>query len=162
MQHVQPLIRSFPAQLLTILQSNSVNAVHILDIKLVGIPMQPQKASLNTSFAIASEPASASLRGFRELIAEVQTEQHPAIKALRQIIDQPGLHSVGDLAVSTERLAGELMLFSALVGGPLAHFGSHGSIPIMSAPSMATSGVLPAASETQAALHAEFVRDLEG
>jgi hypothetical protein len=120
--------------------------------------MQPDKVSFSSSVANTGENASASQRNFAELIAETQAEQHPALETLRQIIDRPDLHSVGDLAAMTERLTSEMMLFNALVGGPLAQF----SPQIDPLPPVAAPGMFPPASDEQTALLAEFLRDLEG
>jgi hypothetical protein len=57
---------------------------------------------------------------FDTLTAETQSALHPALETLRQILDRPDLHTIGDLAALTEQLTGEMMLFNALVGGPLA------------------------------------------
>jgi hypothetical protein len=54
------------------------------------------------------------------LAAETSAELHPTLEALRQILDRPDRHTIGDLAALTERMTGEMMLFNALVGGPLA------------------------------------------
>ena len=116
--------------------------------------MQPEKARLSTSFAHASDTMNAGQRNFCELIAEAQAEQHPALEALRQIIDRPDLHAVGDLAALTDRLTSEMMLFNALVGGPLARISP---LPALTAP-----GAMPTASDEQTELLAEFLRDLEG
>jgi hypothetical protein len=65
-------------------------------------------------------PELDSLRTFQSLAVETQSALHPALDALRQILDRPDLHTIGDLAALTDRLTSEMMLFNALVGGPLA------------------------------------------
>jgi hypothetical protein len=65
-------------------------------------------------------PELDSLRTFQSLSVETQSALHPALESLRQILDRPDLHTIGDLAALTDRLTSEMMLFNALVGGPLA------------------------------------------
>jgi hypothetical protein len=124
--------------------------------------MQPEKGNFSANFsasaANAMDPLSASQRQFRDLIADAQADQHPALGDLRRILDRPDLHTIGDLAVLTDRLTSEMMLFNALVGGPLAQLDPQiGTVPPLAAP-----GTCPTASDAQAELLAEFLRDLEG
>ena len=116
--------------------------------------MQPEKGNFSASAANAIDPLNASHRQFCDLIADTQADQHPALEALRQILDRPDQHTIGDLAVLTDRLTSEMMLFNALVGGPLAQIST---LPIPTEPAAIT-----AASDAQAELLAEFLRDLEG
>jgi hypothetical protein len=124
--------------------------------------MQPEKGNFSPNFsasaANALDPLSASQRQFRDLIADAGADQHPALDDLRRILDRPDLHTIGDLAVLTDRLTSEMMLFNALVGGPLAQIHPQiGTVPPLAAP-----GTFPTASDAQAELLAEFLRDLEG
>jgi hypothetical protein len=61
-----------------------------------------------------------SLHTFQSLVTDTQTALHPALESLRHMLDHPDRHTIGDLAALTERLTSEMMLFNALVGGPLA------------------------------------------
>jgi hypothetical protein len=75
----------------------------------------------NTELAtLRPDGALSSQEAFQALAAETQADLHPALENLRQILDRPHLHTIGDLAALTDRLTNEMMLFNALVGGPLA------------------------------------------
>jgi hypothetical protein len=116
--------------------------------------MQPENGNFSPSAANAIDPLNASHRQFCDLIADAETDQHPALEALRQILDRPDQHTIGDLAVLTDRLTSEMMLFNALIGGPLAQISTLQPVTEPAAVSMA--------SDAQLELLAEFLRDLEG
>jgi hypothetical protein len=61
----------------------------------------------------AARPTEAAPGSLQE---EATQETHPSIKALKQIIEQPQLHTVGALAALADNLLAELTLFSALCG----------------------------------------------
>jgi hypothetical protein len=75
----------------------------------------------------------------------------PVAEALQQLMSRPQAYRIGDLAALTDRLTGELMLFSALVGPTRT---SNTDVAI-AAPSANADG------ETQSELHAAFMRELE-
>jgi hypothetical protein len=104
--------------------------------------MQPIEA--NFSGGVANS-------GLKERAPDAEaTELPPTLQqALQQMLDQPGAHTVGDLAALTDRLTSEMMLFSALVGVPA-------KIASEQAPEHSAH-----ADPAQVDLHAEFIRDLE-
>jgi hypothetical protein len=74
----------------------------------------------------------------------------PVAEALQQLMNRPQAYRIGDLAALTDRLTGELMLFSALVG-PSRTSNSDIAVEVPSAHT----------EETQSELHAAFMRELE-
>jgi ATP phosphoribosyltransferase regulatory subunit HisZ len=104
-------------------------------------------------------PIEASFKG---VASTVTREHHPDTRqvdelpptlqdTLQRMLDRPDAHAVGDLAALTERLTNEMMLFSALVGGTVT----------AAAAVDRTANQAECADAAQAALHAEFLRDLE-
>jgi hypothetical protein len=65
-------------------------------------------------------PHADGVHAYQRLTEDAEAAVHPALDELRQIFAHPDRHTIGDLAALTERLTSEMMLFHALVGGPLA------------------------------------------
>jgi hypothetical protein len=91
--------------------------------------------------------------GDREVGIDAAPALPPTLQdALQQILERPDAHTIADLAALTDRLTREMMLFGPLVGG-------------VAMKSVATHGDQAADADCvdarQAALHAEFLRDLE-
>jgi hypothetical protein len=108
--------------------------------------MQPIEANFSGGVGSVSAPEIA-------INAEPAALPPTLRDALQQILDRPDAHTIGDLAVLTDRLTRELMLFGPLVGGAATKTAAVTGLKNAACPDSVDA--------VQAELHAEFLRDLD-